>query len=149
MARNRQRAKQRQAERRAERIAQAGVDPAPPLPEDADPELIEETAHLAAGAPPEREGRSDSVLEEPSFEEEEEVLAESESHAGDQAQERDGRSAHRHGRVIAFLIAVWAELKRVQWPDRQTLTVLTGVVLLFVLIMGGYLGLLDAAFSKL
>ena len=43
--------------------------------------------------------------------------------------------------------AVWAELQRVQWPDRQALTTLTGVVLGFVLIMGGYLGLLDAIFS--
>ena len=51
--------------------------------------------------------------------------------------------------VIQFLIAVWAELQRVQWPDRQALTTLTGVVLFFVLIVGGYLGLLDAVFSKL
>ena len=43
-------------------------------------------------------------------------------------------------RVVQFLIAVWAELQRVQWPDRQALTTLTGVVLGFVLIMGGYLG---------
>ena len=41
-----------------------------------------------------------------------------------------------------------AELRRVQWPDRQTLTTLTGVVLGFVLIAGGYLGLLDAIFSR-
>jgi preprotein translocase SecE subunit len=149
MARNRQRAKQRQAERRASRIAQAGADTAPPIPEDPDPELLEEAAHLAAGAPPEDEGRSDTVLEEPSLEEEEEILGESEAPTREREVERDGRSHRRHGRVIAFLIAVWAELKRVQWPDRQTLTVLTGVVLLFVLIMGGYLGLLDAAFSRL
>ena len=35
-----------------------------------------------------------------------------------------------------------------QWPDRQTLTTLTGVVLGFVVIAGGYLGLLDAIFSR-
>ena len=35
-----------------------------------------------------------------------------------------------------------------QWPDRQALTTLTGVVLGFVLIAGGYLGLLDAIFSR-
>ena len=52
-------------------------------------------------------------------------------------------------RVIQFLIAVWAELQRVQWPNRQALVTLTGVVLGFVLIAGGYLGLLDAIFSKL
>ena len=57
-------------------------------------------------------------------------------------------SAHRN-RVIGFLENVWAELKRVQWPDRRTLTQLTGVVLVFVIITGAYLGLLDAVFSKL
>jgi preprotein translocase subunit SecE len=46
-------------------------------------------------------------------------------------------------------VAVWAELQRVQWPDRRQLTQLTGVVLFFVLIVGAYLGGLDAIFSKL
>jgi preprotein translocase SecE subunit len=63
---------------------------------------------------------------------------------------RDPHEAHKHRpRVIQFLIAVWAELQRVQWPNRQALVTLTGVVLGFVLIAGGYLGLLDAVFSKL
>ena len=63
---------------------------------------------------------------------------------------RDPAAAHKdRPRVIQFLIAVWAELQRVQWPNRQALVTLTGVVLGFVLIAGGYLGLLDAIFSKL
>jgi preprotein translocase SecE subunit len=66
---------------------------------------------------------------------------------------RRGREAHEahkdRPRVVQFLIAVWAELQRVQWPNRQALVTLTGVVLGFVLIAGGYLGLLDAIFSKL
>jgi preprotein translocase SecE subunit len=66
---------------------------------------------------------------------------------------RRGRAAHEahkdRPRVIQFLIAVWAELQRVQWPNRQALVTLTGVVLGFVLIAGGYLGLLDAIFNKL
>jgi preprotein translocase subunit SecE len=66
---------------------------------------------------------------------------------------RRGRAAHEahrdRPRVIQFLVAVWAELQRVQWPNRQALVTLTGVVLGFVLIAGGYLGLLDAVFSKL
>src|SRR4051812_39441528 len=61
---------------------------------------------------------------------------------------RDPHEAHKdRPRVIQFLIAVWAELQRVQWPNRQALVTLTGVVLGFVLIAGGYLGLLDAIFS--
>jgi preprotein translocase SecE subunit len=63
---------------------------------------------------------------------------------------RDQAERHKHRpRVIQFLIAVWAELQRVQWPNRQALITLTGVVLGFVLIAGGYLGLLDAIFSEL
>jgi preprotein translocase SecE subunit len=66
---------------------------------------------------------------------------------------RRGRAAHGahkdRSRVVQFLIAVWAELQRVQWPNRQALVTLTGVVLGFVLIAGGYLGLLDAIFSEL
>src|SRR3954468_16698645 len=63
---------------------------------------------------------------------------------------REAHEAHKHRtRVIQFLIAVWAELQRVQWPNRQALVTLTGVVLGFVLIAGGYLVLLDAIFSKL
>src|SRR3954462_10342150 len=63
---------------------------------------------------------------------------------------REAHDAHKdRSRVIQFLIAVWAELQRVQWPNREALVTLTGVVLGFVLIAGGYLGLLDAVFSKL
>jgi preprotein translocase subunit SecE len=73
--------------------------------------------------------------------------------AGYAVRGRRGRTApeaHKHRpRVIQFLIAVWAELQRVQWPNRQALVTLTGVVLGFVLIAGGYLGLLDAIFSEL
>src|SRR6266511_177674 len=63
---------------------------------------------------------------------------------------REAHEAHRErGRVVQFLVAVWAELQRVQWLNRQALVTLTGVVLGFVLIAGGYRGLLDAIFSKL
>ena len=63
---------------------------------------------------------------------------------------RDPREAHKdRPRVVQFLLAVWAELQRVQWPNRQAMVTLTGVVLGFVLIAGGYLGLLDAIFSEL
>ncbi len=51
-------------------------------------------------------------------------------------------------RVIAFLRACWAELQRVQWPDRKQTTQLTAIVLVFIIIMGGYLGLLDAIVSR-
>jgi preprotein translocase SecE subunit len=209
VARDRQRSKQRQAERRARRLEQQGVDVPPDLGGPAvDPEL-------AAGAPPEEEGRTDFVVEgeEGLFDRsdaappetegrsdsimgdvprvvhegpaddaappasEGEAMAEIEDwevrDAGDFAEDdlaggiqpsgagesgyavkgRRGRAdheAHRNRpRVVQFLVAVWAELQRVQWPNRQAMVTLTGVVLGFVLIAGGYLGLLDAVFSKL
>src|SRR5215210_9055759 len=187
MARNRQRSKQRQAERRARRLEQQGTGVPPDLGGPAvDPEL-------AAGAPPEEEGRSDQVIEdEPLLRDEpvvedEPVLADGRDPRADQEYEevedweaaedfaeddlvdeeaptgageagysvrgrrgRDPREAHKdRPRVVQFLIAVWAELQRVQWPNRQALVTLTGVVLGFVLIAGGYLGLLDAIFSEL
>jgi preprotein translocase subunit SecE len=46
-------------------------------------------------------------------------------------------------RAIAFLRASWAELQRVQWPDRRQVTQATAVVLGFVVIAGAYLGLAD------
>jgi preprotein translocase SecE subunit len=167
VARDRQRAKQRQAERRARRRAEreaaeeAGGDgsPAPGIIPEMDP-------HLQAGAPPEDEGRSDTVLdhgfEEPEFEEDEH-LEEDEIEAEHEAEEEEGyaprgrrgaevadrAAAKDRPRVVQFLVACWAELQRVEWPNRQALTTLTGVVLGFVLIAGGYLGLLDAIVSRI
>jgi preprotein translocase subunit SecE len=46
-------------------------------------------------------------------------------------------------RAIAFLRASWAELQRVQWPDRRQVFQATAVVLGFVVIAGAYLGLAD------
>ena len=174
MARDRQRAKQRQADRRAARLASRGqagdgkgagaeararaVDEVAPSTGD-----VEHEAELAAGAPPEEIGRSDAVVAHPEppepdlrgdeAEEEEAYYEEREQTGEPEFAPRAHRGAERaeekeRGRVVAFLAAVVAELRRVQWPDRRTLTTLTGVVLGFVLIAGGYLGLLDAIFSR-
>ncbi len=48
------------------------------------------------------------------------------------------------GRFTSFLRASWAELQRVQWPDRNQVGQATAVVLGFVIIAGAYLGLADA-----
>ena len=53
------------------------------------------------------------------------------------------------GRLGGFLAASWAELQRVQWPDRRQVGQGTAVVLGFVIIAGAYLGLLDAVISPL
>jgi preprotein translocase subunit SecE len=165
MARSsRQRAKERQAARRAARQAsqQGSLPPGDDLEEEVD---------LKVGAPPQDLGRSDELVE--SLEESEldeideagdrelELDAEEAGalesveevptgprgvrgvEAGAPAEERSGL-----GKVWHFFQNVWAELQRVQWPDRKQVTTLTGVVLGFVLIAGGYLGLLDAIFSR-
>ena len=171
MARNRQRAKERQAARRAARQA-AREGALPPG------ESLEEEVDLAARAPRDDLGHSDALvesLEQSDVEEDideaadreleleaeeagaftdepvEEIAPETATGPrgvrGDApapaAEERSG-----FGKVSQFFQNVWAELQRVQWPDRRQVTTLTGVVLGFVLIAGGYLGLLDEIFSR-
>jgi preprotein translocase SecE subunit len=57
-------------------------------------------------------------------------------------------SAHRGPRFIAFLRASWAELQRVQWPDRRQVGQATAVVLGFVVVAGAYLGLADVVAQR-
>jgi preprotein translocase SecE subunit len=177
MARDRQRSKQRQAERRARRLEQQGADVPPDLGGPAvDPELAVGAPPVEEGHTDyvvEHEGFLDDEKAPPASEEEaleeiedweaaedfaeDDLVDDTESTGAGEAgyavrgrRGRDPREAHKHRpRVVQFLIAVWAELQRVQWPNRQALVTLTGVVLGFVLIAGGYLGLLDAIFSKL
>jgi preprotein translocase subunit SecE len=47
------------------------------------------------------------------------------------------------GRFVGFLRASWAELQRVQWPDRRQVAQATGVVIGFVIVAGLYLGVAD------
>ncbi|HKP88525.1 MAG TPA: preprotein translocase subunit SecE [Thermoleophilaceae bacterium] len=115
--------------------------------DDVDPEL--EADALEAGALGEGEGQ---VYED----ELEPVDAGRGRAAGGPRGVRGGRSDPAQpvsqssgSKVLNFLKACWAELQRVQWPDRRTLTQLTGIVLFFCVLAGGYLGLLDAIFSKI
>ena len=164
MARNRQRAKQRQAERRAREGESRPGQPRASEPQVTDPRASEPAPgidpNLAVGAPPQDEGRSDTVVaDEPILDDdehltEEEVLEEldeeqDEGYAPRGRRGAEARERKHRSRVVQFLIASWAELQRVQWPNRQALTTLTGVVLGFVLIAGGYLGLLDAIVSRI
>jgi preprotein translocase subunit SecE len=55
----------------------------------------------------------------------------------------------QRGGVIGFLISCWAELKKVQWPDRETLIQATAVTILFVAVAAVYLGVLDYVFKEL
>jgi preprotein translocase SecE subunit len=55
----------------------------------------------------------------------------------------------RRGAVTGFIASCWAELKRVQWPDRDTLVQASAVTLIFVAVCAAYLGALDAVFNWL
>jgi preprotein translocase SecE subunit len=59
------------------------------------------------------------------------------------------KAEKRRGAVTGFLASCWAELKRVQWPDRDTLVQASAVTFIFVAVMAAYLGGLDAAFNWL
>ena len=118
--------------------------PPPDIGEDEDEEALED----------------EEAFDEDAFDDEDEDALEEDEEdatlAGARAAERRERLAgrehddsKRRGKVMGFLANCWAELQRVQWPDRTTLTSLTGVVLGFVLLAGGYLGLLDAIFSRI
>jgi len=54
-----------------------------------------------------------------------------------------GAPLRGRSRAVAFLQASWAELQRVQWPDRRQTTQATAVVLGFVVVAGAYLGVAD------
>ncbi len=64
--------------------------------------------------------------------------------AGARAAARPSGAPVREGnRAIGFVRASWAELQRVQWPDRRGVTQATAVVLGFVAVAGVYLGVAD------
>ena len=134
------------------------AEPVPQTDGARDEDEVREQVDLQVGAPPQDLGRSDEVLNQepdlgdehfdPAADHPEEDLVGTSS--GPKGRRGGTEADHKdRPRLVQFLFAVRAELARVQWPDRQALTTLTGVVLGFVLIAGGYLGLLDAIFSRI
>ena len=63
--------------------------------------------------------------------------------------QKQAKAERQRGGVIGFLLSCWAELKKVQWPDRETLIQATAVTILFVAVAAAYLGALDAVFNEL
>jgi preprotein translocase SecE subunit len=141
VARDRQRAK-----RRRQRQPGGGGPPAGPArtrrARDIDPEPTD------AGLEP---------TEEPTFAEADEapgVEAEAESaQPTDPAVLEERAEARRprrkRGKIITFLGHVVDELRRVQWPDRRQTGQGTAVTLGFVVVAGGFLGLMDAVWKPL
>lgn len=104
------------------------------LPEQTKPSRAERRAEAKAVKEAEKRKRADQKRRE------REQLAK---------REKKAREQRQRGGVIGFLLSCWAELKKVQWPDRDTLVQATAVTILFVAVAAAYLGALDAAFNWL
>ena len=63
--------------------------------------------------------------------------------------QKQASAERQRGGVIGFLVSCWQELKKVQWPDRETLVQATAVTIIFVAVAAAYLGALDAFFNFL
>ena len=176
MARDRQRAKQRRkrqggpaprgAGTRSRTAREIGLDdataddaglgeatPAPDPLQNATPDV--DQAKLAEAGALESDGDAeiyDDELEADDFERapdeaEESLVPATGTHAEHDAEVVGPR--RRRGRVLTFLGHSADELRRVQWPNRRQVGQATAVVLGFVVLAGGYLGLLDALWKPI
>ncbi|MBI4897446.1 MAG: preprotein translocase subunit SecE [Actinobacteria bacterium] len=136
MARNRQKAKQRKARRERQ-----GVAPV---------QARSDAASSAGEAPPQDAGfaNTDAVEVKDELKREAKV-AKKQPAAPAKAQTKGAAPQPKErGRLMAFLRSSWAELRRVQWPDRKQMTTMTSIVIGFVIIAGVYLGVIDWVANK-
>ncbi len=132
--------------------ANDGVQDAPDPIEHASPDVELAEAQLAVGRPglaalgaePVSVGDAlpaDSAADE--LEEEDEDAAEPTGGSVAVSQ------PHQGNRLVNFVRGSWAELQRVQWPDRRQVMQATSVVLGFVIVAGLFLGASDFVAGKL
>jgi preprotein translocase SecE subunit len=168
VARDRQRAKQRRAKRRPGAGGPAAGSASPRARDIGLDQAEADDAGLGKTTPPEPTKHAMPHVEEARLAEagparfDDEVAADSapDEVEGDLvpagrvdpavAEERAAAGPRRRrGRVITFLGHSVDELRRVQWPDRRHVGQGTAVVLGFVVLAGGYLGLLDAVWKPI
>jgi preprotein translocase subunit SecE len=174
MARTRQKAKQRQAKRREQQRKAQGTTGQKPPSNPAEQAVVDQAEALeVADVIEESSGDAEAALERIEVEESDEAIKPvEEEQERDRKSERTARAERaparerreararrpraerrreprQRGRVVNFLIQVWAELRRVQWPDRTAVTQATGVVVVFCIIAGLYLALWDYLFNDL
>jgi preprotein translocase SecE subunit len=163
MARDRQRAKQRKQRRNPgaggpvsgssrTRARDIGLEPtdaeldSTPAPEPTKHSMpdVEQARMAEAGVPP-RDGdeidEDDWVEPAPDKLETDPAVAEERAEAA--------RPRRQRGRLFTFLGHVVDELRRVQWPDRRQTGQGTAVTLGFVVVAGGFLGLMDAIWKPI
>src|SRR3954449_2535186 len=139
MARNRQRAKDRKSQQQHQHIHRENVSGE--LEHVGEVDEVE--ASIVAGADGEPTDVDDAELEREAIAE---APAASPARRGSAAPAGPRPEGNR---LANFLRASWAELQRVQWPDRRQVAQATAVVLGFVAIAGAYLGLADAVAQRI
>ena len=131
MARNRQRAKERK-----QRLKR---DPDLGLPTDAPDSTVFPSL---GGAPPSDLGTAPPPVDFDDDDDDDDDEPDTGHGAGDVAAPPAARKGGLR-RIPGFIKACWAELQRVQWPDRKQVGQATAVVLGFVVIAGAFLGVAD------
>ncbi|MGN6558014.1 MAG: preprotein translocase subunit SecE [Solirubrobacterales bacterium] len=161
---------QRKAERRAREAEQQkrsrGYEPTAQAQHDTQVPVSGEVAEaeavemgIAAGAPESQLETPDAPKPRSARRAEAKAVKEAEKRKRDEQKRREreqlakkqkqAAAQRQRGGFIGFLISCWAELKKVQWPDRETLVQATAVTVIFVAVAAAYLGALDAAFNWL
>jgi preprotein translocase SecE subunit len=134
VARNRQKAKQRKARQEAN-AAKSGV------PADGAP--------VPVGAPPTDEGTVKAAASVEATEEIKRTAKLKPEPAKSQPKAAKDKPVKEKGRLRTFLRSSWAELRRVQWPDRKQMSTMTTIVIGFVILAGAYLGAIDFVANKI
>jgi len=143
MARNRQRAKDRKQKIHRENIP-GSLDHA-----SGEVEAVEAAIVAGAAGIPADDADTDVDYEtDPDFVPDADLALDREQvghGAGDVATTRTASGS----RLVNFTRACWAELQRVQWPDRRQVGQATAVVLGFVVIAGAFLGAADVVAQRI
>jgi len=133
-------------------LAEAGVDvPAPrhePEPDPAADVPSPAPSRADVGRPDQAEESGARISRRARKQEEREKRARAKESERRRAP-KEAAPERRRGAVIAFFISCWAELKKVQWPDRETLVQASAVTVLFIAVAAAYLGALDSIFNFL
>jgi preprotein translocase subunit SecE len=140
MARNRQRAKDRKQQKLHRENIPGSLDHASGDVEEVEASIVAGAAGIPAD--------DIDVDTDPDFVPDAELALDREQVGGGSGDVAAPRRASG-SRLVNFIRACWAELQRVQWPDRRQVGQATAVVLGFVVIAGAFLGLADIVAQRI
>jgi preprotein translocase subunit SecE len=118
------------------------AEPEAPAPSRGETAPAKEAADLPAEAPQDKITRREQKRQERERKQAAKASVE-------RRRPRDEPVERERGRVMGFLASCVAELRRVQWPTRDTLIQASAVTLVFIAVAAAYLGVLDGAFNWL